>query len=183
MEILIRLLRMFKEGLTSRGVRAQSLDYSDRSVGLRCPDAPAGIYIQDDGTVQLYSATSKIIATLSGDLDLEAHRTRIMGMRIDISPDQIGSYTLMGRTINQKVFEGVSRVLHSSDISGLDNIKLLTPESRALESGEIINTVDLTSLISTDETYPEVEAVEPTPLLQARLVFDELNIPIPEAFR
>jgi hypothetical protein len=169
-------LRAFiAQAVTSAQNRTKLLNYGDQDQGLRSPSSPSGLLVQSDGTNQLYSGKSKLITSLLGLILAVTDVFRVRATRIELEPEDIGGLVIAGRTINREVFEGRKVVLASESESPFEELEVLTPGSRAMADGTIVNTKSLSSVLTEASLFERSFTVTPKDIAQSRAISKALG--------
>jgi hypothetical protein len=169
-------LRQFiSDSATSPQNRSKLLNYGDQDQGIRSPSSPSGLLVQSDGTNQLYSGKSKLITSLLGLILAVTDVFRVQATRIELEPEDIGGLIIAGKTINREVFEGRKVVLASESESPFEDLEVLTPGSRAMADGTIVNTKSLNSIFTEASLFERSFSVTSKEIAQSRAISKALG--------
>lgn len=133
--------------------RAYALNYGDRDIGIRNPDWPGGVLIGNSGVLDIYAGNAHLYMNLKGDTLALADRFAIQATSIFLSPANIKEFSVLGRMIDEAVFEGKKKVLTPK--KPLGQYFALIPTSRVQEDGSIQPVVPLSDIFEAVEMFPK----------------------------
>ena len=153
--MLREIMRVYEEGLSSQDIRDIILNYSRTEVGLRARQGPVGFMVRDQGQVDQYAGRARHILTIDGFSLTMANAAAIVAGWINISPKEIRTLVLAGKTIDPEVHGGARLAKLSQEVpTGLyfcdaaGNASM--PVAYLISSQTVFNPAESTGLESPD---------------------------------
>lgn len=171
-------LRQLEE-MTDRIQNIRTLNYNDRSVGLRTPDSPVGVLLNDTGIAQLYAGSSKFLLGINGKIKAIGDRINIETKEISLNPNSIGDIRILGKSIDPDVFWSRDYVMINK--KSLENVTVITPETIVdLNTGKILNSKPLLDYLEPKELFVNSEQPVDLNLERTLELAETLGMSIPE---
>lgn len=167
------LLRRFTSFLTEKNLNIKAFNYSDRSTGLRSPDAPTGVLLQDSGVAQLYSGNAKLVAYLTGDLSITGRELIIGSNSVTFNINSFSDFKIKDRVLNNTLYNNSTL----TRVKSLD-AHVITPQTAVVE-GKLINTKPLSEYLEEVNLFTESPLPEEY-LRDYQLWAEYIDVDLPE---
>jgi len=168
----------YKERFTNESLRHILLNYSDTEIGQRHPELPIGSMLRDQGQFDLYAGPTRLIGNMDGGLYTISSTLSLNANSINVNCATPQSFVLNGKRFTEKVHNG-SLFISAKSLQNLEGIGFIKVpgnnqgETKALQSGDLINTLPASEVFELLGVFEEVD-IQDTPEYDSYLVFEEL---------
>lgn len=176
---MIRFLaKRLLEDIETRHTNVRALNYTDRSQGIRVPDAPVGFLASDQGIAHMYAGSSKLMVGLKGRTVSMGHYLDVRNYNVSFKPQSIGDFLILGKHLDPEIFWSRDYVVVNR--KSFEDVQVITPDTRVdLNTGEIINTKPLSDYFQPAELFPTPDKPQDLEIKKTTDLARDLGIPLP----